>query len=60
MDKETSTEVVQVTILCPDCNSEIEIPEEPQVDNIIICDECGAEIKISSFKMEYELVEEEK
>jgi len=49
-------------VTCPDCDVVIELPSEPEVDQIIICMECGAEIRITAVKptLTYEVIEEEK
>lgn len=35
-------------IICPDCDSEIKIPEGIMVGDILECEECGTEVEILS------------
>lgn len=48
-------------INCPDCETEINVPENIHVGQILDCDNCGAEIEVKSTKpFDYELIEDEK
>lgn len=36
------------TQLCPECDGEVEIPEDAMENEIVSCLECGAELEIMS------------
>lgn len=47
--------------ICPDCEMEISVHENPQIGEILDCENCGAEMEITSLDpIEVELIEDEK
>ncbi len=50
-----------MTVICPDCEIEFEIPEDAQIGEILDCENCGAEMEIINLDpIKIKLIEDEK
>lgn len=39
-----------IVTTCPDCEAEIEIPDDVMVGEIIECEDCGLELEVETIK----------
>lgn len=39
---------IKMSVACPDCDADVVVADNDEVDDLISCDECGSELVITS------------
>jgi len=39
-----------MTVTCPECEAEFDIPDNTQIGEIVVCPDCGVELEVESIE----------